>query len=440
MFGSLYVLSTWAFARRWFRHSTAWIALALILGMPTLPIWAGFAYIDLGWSLFEWIALAAVIEYLRDHKPASLDISAIFLGFALSSKYLALMGVVVIGMLLLWDARQRLRELIPIMVRYGCIAGVIAGIWYIKNIVWFGNPVYPLYFGGPGWTSERLQFYNDYLHSFGTGHSMLSLLSMPVTIFTKHEQFGAVMNRNDILNPLFLLGFLIPFIRYNRISRFLAAASGIRFLLWFMGSQQIRFLLPIDPALAILTAVVIMEFQSRMRKQPALGLFLPALSVGLIMITLFYQIQLMRTLKPWRWLSGSESPAAFLEWNVGDFAATQYMKNELAEHAKVLLLGDGRSYYCSPVCIPDPDHFRWAASISGFEEFQDFQAWATDRQITHLMLSIEDADFLLQHDPDGVMQEAIERLSYWHDQGCLVEAYSDSWTTIYEFGCDGTIG
>ncbi|MFN2274249.1 MAG: ArnT family glycosyltransferase, partial [Anaerolineales bacterium] len=286
-FGVLYVLSTWAFARRWFGNSTAWIAMALLLGMPTLPIWAGFAYIDLAWSLFEWISLAATLEFILNHRPVSLDLSAIFLGFALSTKYLALMGAVVIGALLLWDSRHRLRGLVPITLRFGGIVGAIAGLWYLKNLLWFGNPVYPLYFGGPGWSPDRLRLYNDYLHSFGTGSSVLSLLSMPVTIFTRHELFGAVMNRNDILNPLFLLIFLFPFIRNNRNSRFLALAAAIRFLLWFTGSQQIRFLLPIDPALAILASFVILELQGRMLNRPAFGAFLPALSIGLMLITLF---------------------------------------------------------------------------------------------------------------------------------------------------------
>jgi 4-amino-4-deoxy-L-arabinose transferase-like glycosyltransferase len=436
LFGAVYVLSVLVYARRWFGKSSAWIAMALMLGMPTLPIWAGFAYIDLAWSLFEWMALAAAIEYIRDHKQVSLDISAIFIGFALSAKYLALMGIPVIGALLLWDARHRFRELLPVAVRFGSIAGTIAGMWYLKNIIWFGNPVYPLYFGGPGWSPERLRLYNDYLHSFGTGPSVLALLSMPVTIFSKHELFGAVMNRNDILNPLFLLIGLIPFTRFDRLSRILAAAAGARFLLWFSGSQQIRFLLPIDPAFAILAAFVILDLQGRFRRRSALRSFLPALSIGLILITVFYQIQLMRTLKPWKILSGSESPAEFLERNVGDFGASHYMKNELAAPARVLLLGDGRSYYCSPTCIPDPDHFRWAAKISGFREFDDFQGWAASNKITHLLFSIEDADFLLQHDPNGIMREALTKLASWHDQGCLEEIFTDTWTRIFEIGCN----
>jgi hypothetical protein len=55
-----------------------------------------------------------------------------------------------------------------------------------------------------------------------------------------------------------------------------------------------------------------------------------------------------------------------------------------------------------------------------------------------LMLSIEDADFLLQHDPDGTLRQAVMKISYWHDQSCLVETYSDSWTRIYEFECKGS--
>lgn len=434
-FGVLYVLASWSVAERWLNRRTAWLALALLIGMPTLPIWAGFAYIDLAWSLFEWLALACALEYLRTRSQQWLTLSALFLGFAMSSKYLALMGLVVIALLLLWDARRKPIVLLKPALVIAAISFAIAGPWYIKNLVWFGNPVYPLYFGGPGWPAERLALYSSYLGSFGTGVSIRSLVAIPVTIFTRHERFGAVMNRNDILNPLFLLAFFTPLVRGKRIAGLLGAAALLRTLLWFIGSQQIRFLLPIDPAFAILAASVIGTIGARFPARSALGLFLPALATGLMTITLFYQVQLARLLRPWDVIIGHESADEFLARNVGDFEASRFMLEALPAGRRVLMPGDGRSYYCAPRCIPDPDHFRWAAEIVKLESFEQFNDWLVAQDADYIMVSLEDLDFLLQHDQEGVMHAAVTRLSGWQQQGCLLEIYSDTWTRILEPAC-----
>ena len=146
-----------------------------------------------------------------------------------------------------------------------------------------------MYFGGPGWTGARLELYDAYLKSFGTGTSFRAILALPVTIFTRHAEFGAVMNRNDILSPLFVLAWLYPFTRRRQVTNLLGAAVILRFGMWIIGSQQIRFLLPIDPAIALLAAYVICDIEERMRKFPTLRLFLPALAAGLMVLTLFYQ-------------------------------------------------------------------------------------------------------------------------------------------------------
>jgi len=431
LFGSLYVLSTWSFSRRWLGSRSAWIAFAILLGMPTLPIWSGFAYIDMAWSLLEWLALAAAVEYFRTRDGGWLTMSAVFLGLALGTKYLALMGLIVIAILYAWDARRKPPAAIASdALRVGLILIGIAGFWYLKNWVWFKNPVYPLYFGGPGWSTERLTLYNDYLKSFGTGLSLASLVSMPVTIYTRHALFGAVMNRNDILSPLFILAWLYPFTRRRQETNILVAAIVFRVGLWVIGSQQIRFLLPIDPAIAILCAYVIANSETRLVSWPSLKLFLPSLAVGLMLITLFYQVQLARQLRPWDVIIGLESADEFLNRNVGDFGAAHFIQDELPDTARVLLLGDGRSYYCSPKCIPDPDHFRWAALISSSNNPTELPDRMGGPEITHFMISLEDLDFLLQHDPSGILSEATDQIVEWKSSGELIDIYSDDLTRI----------
>lgn len=62
-FGVLYVAGAYAVARRWFSSNQAWMTVAVLLTVPTLPVWASFAHIDLGWPAFEFVAIGAMLRW-----------------------------------------------------------------------------------------------------------------------------------------------------------------------------------------------------------------------------------------------------------------------------------------------------------------------------------------------------------------------------------------
>ena len=37
---------------------------------------------------------------------------------------------------------------------FGVPALLLALPWYLKNLLWFNNPFYPLYIGGPDWSAR----------------------------------------------------------------------------------------------------------------------------------------------------------------------------------------------------------------------------------------------------------------------------------------------
>jgi len=51
------------------------------------------------------------------------------------------------------------------------------------------------------------------------------------------------------------------------------------------------------------------------------------------------------------------------------------------------------------------------------------------------MLSMEDLDFLLQHDPQGVAWTALERLAAWRQAGCLQEVFNDGGASVLSVTC-----
>ncbi len=435
--GVMLVAATYAAGRRWLGERGGWIAAAVLLSVPTLPIWASFAYIDLGWSLYEFLALFAVLLWVEHQQRRWLVLGGLLLGLALGSKYLALMGsVLLLGLIGLRALQQGARQTLIALLAFGLPALAVGGPWYLKNLIWLGNPVYPFFFGGPGWSPERLALYSAYLNSFGTGQTPADFLLIPWNAYAQHARFGTTMNRIDIPSPLFPLVLAAPFLRKGRITSALLWLSLARMVFWAIGSQQLRFLLPVYPALSIATADVIGRLLPAAPTHRRLWhVFLPALALGCVTLTLFYQIVALGTYQPLGYLAGRENRSSFLARTVGDYAASRFIADRLPASSRVLLLGDGRGYYCGVKCLPDSDHFRWSAEISGLESNEALASWFHQQGITHIVLSIEDLDFLLQHDPQGVVRAALDRLLLWRDAGCLVERFEDARTSVWEIAC-----
>lgn len=430
----LLIGAAYASARNWFGERVAWLSTAILLGVPVLPIWAGLAYIDLGWSAFEFMAIVAAIRWLVGRERRWLVLAGALTGFSMASKYLGLFGLVVLALLVLAaDLRRGWRRLVSDGLSIGMPALLIAAPWYVKNFLWYGNPVYPLYFGGLGWDLTRLSQYAAYLDSFGAGKRPIDFLLLPWNVYVHHDRFGAMMNRIDIPSVLFPLLVLYPWVKRHKVVSVLVAVIIVRCALWSIGSQQLRFLLPAYPAMAVAAGYVASLLGQRLR--PAWQVFLPALAVGLMVMTLAYLGILLRVYQPEKAILGLVSRREFLQPASRDFAAVRYVLEDASPDAKTLLLGDGRGYYCLPACIPDPDHFRWANTIASFSTFAAFERWARGQGIGQLLLSLEDLDFLSQHDPLGVMHSALDRIKDWRAQGCLPPVFTDQNALVLSIRC-----
>jgi hypothetical protein len=437
-FWALFCLSSYVWARKWFDNRVARITLALMLGVPALPIWASFAYIDLGWSLYELLAIACMLTWWKDPKPRWLIFAGSFTGMSMGSKYLGLFGAGIIGLLFLYIFISKKPHSIRVSL-FSLSAPTIlfAFPWYLKNILWLQNPIYPLVWGGPAWDALRLELYNGYLGSFGAGSRWVDFFTLPWNVYAHNEAFGAVMNRNDIPNLLFLLAPVALLLDKSRRTIVIAALCLLRVGIWFLGSQQLRFLLPIYPLLAMLSALAITNLSERIKRPLNLQSFLPLLSVGLIFIPAFYQIQIMRQYRTTDVLLGRMDQESFLENAVGDYTAARFINDKLAVSARVLMLGNGRGYYCVPKCVPDPDHFYRARQIVELDKSTPIAEWLAELGMTHILISIEDLDFLLQHDPTGIMQEALWRVQQISTDECFSLVYQDQWVEIFHLTCDG---
>ncbi|MGD8632499.1 MAG: glycosyltransferase family 39 protein [Anaerolineales bacterium] len=435
-FGVSLLAVTYAFARRWFDEEMAWLSVIILVTIPIIPIISGFAYIDLAWATFEFGGLAALMMWSEKRSRTWLLISGLLLGLAISSKYLGLMGLATAGIFFLAaQIRSDPKTFLKDLAWFGVPVMLLGASWYLKNWITLGNPIYPLYFGGQGWHQTRLNLYMGYLNEFGTGRSFKDFILLPWNVYARHEEFGAVFNRNDIPSLLFPLTVTLVFLPKKNWVKMLIFLTLIRSAFWSIGSHQIRFLLPIYPMLSILTGYSIQQLVLRFKQVKLLGFFLRSLALALTFITVFYQIQVMRTFNTLAYTSGALSGTDFLANASRDFPAKDFLLNGDSLEGKVLLIGDGRSYYCQEVCIPDPDHFRWAYELSQRSSTSELEAWLVEREVGYLLLSKEDLGFLTAHDQHGLMGSALGVVERYRQAGCLRLAYADQNNTLYEVIC-----
>ncbi len=98
---------TYEFARRYTPGAAPWLAVALLVTMPTV-IWLGStANTDLAIMLFVALALYALLRYVDTSRRQWLLLAALNLGFALSTKHLALFALALFCPGLLLALRSR---------------------------------------------------------------------------------------------------------------------------------------------------------------------------------------------------------------------------------------------------------------------------------------------------------------------------------------------
>lgn len=432
----LLVLGTFALGRRILGKAGGWGAAAILIGIPILPFWAGLAYADMAWALYEFLGLYALILWQESNQRCWLTLSGALTGLALGSKYLALGGALVFGLWVLWRSRARgWRAVLSHGISFGGLALLVGSPWYIKNWLWAGNPVYPIFFGGTGWTMERVYWHTLYHRSFGAGHSFVDYLLLPWNLYAQYERFGTFGGSIEAPSLLFPLALLYPLARRSRTMGSLAWITLLRFVTWSLGSQQARHLLPVFPVLSLLTNNVLISLMTR----PALRRWGRVLAMGLmggmVVATLLYSILFFVDVQPVGAILGVESKDAFLRRTVGDYAALRFVQDHLSPQARVLMMWDARGYYCDDRCMPDAEHSQWTRLASSAADSSSVATRLRAMGVTHLLFSMDDADFVLQHDPTGQHRRAVEFFIREFGQFCVKEVYRDEKAHLFELTC-----
>jgi hypothetical protein len=174
------------------------------------------------------------------------------------------------------------------------------------------------------------------------GESWLEIAAVPLRIFLTGRE-GSPAQFDGVFNPIFFAGIAAACGRAARREHrlLLAFAAVYFFIAFFQTDMRVRYVLPILPPLAWITASALADLG---RRRPLLA---GTLLAGAIVFSAAYAADHWRQTDPLAYLSGREDRSTYVARFVPELPVVEYANAHLPAEARLYLafLGN-RSYYC----------------------------------------------------------------------------------------------
>lgn len=356
--GVLLIAAVAVLTRKHFNPKAAPLAVIACAGMPILLWEATTAYIDLATALYTVLSIHLLLDYLDERKRPYLIASAIAAGFAASTKMtaLSLFALIPIWLFLQSSTRFSLRSL-PWKrgLMFVGIAALVCSPWYIKSFVYTGNPVYPFFysiFGGRGWNAALADQYSTLQAHFGMGHDIRkNFFYLPWDLAFNSEKFYDT--KGLFIGPILLALVPLLFLLRNASKKLIGLTLFFltQMLIWFMLSQQSRYLIPnFAIASVLIGAISYSDKRYRVTRSALMLCFVLTAFFGIL--TLYPQDQ-----STYSYVCGNETREQYLERTLGIYSAQEWINETLPGSVKVALYGDTRGFYLDRDYVwADPGH------------------------------------------------------------------------------------
>lgn len=382
--GVLLALGAGVMAGERFGRRAGLLAALGLGGMPIVLWEAGTAYVDLATALYTLTSVYVLTQYLYKPSPGTAVACGLAAGFAASTKMTAL---VVIPMLGLWIAVDGLAAARRIDWKGAALFMVIAlfvcAPWYARSLVYTGNPVYPFFysiFDGRDWTAELARNYSALQGEFGVGHDVAAFLLAPYDLTFSPERFYDTPGL--YVGPLMLVALPVLFLGLRRERRAVGAACFIlvQYAVWFLLTQQSRYLIPVFALISVLVAWTLYDGDLLRRSRAAVWIVFAATAIfGLWTLT-----PAVRQSAPF--VMGIQTRDQYLERALDIYSAQKWMNSNLPVGAKVALFGDTRGFYLERSYVW-ADYGHNAEFSREHNSANDWVHYLIHRGVTHAMVN-----------------------------------------------------
>ncbi len=343
-------------AREWWGRTHGVAAAALFWSCPVAIYEATTALIDLPLTLYSAIAVCALLEWTRTGSEGGLRLSALALGLAFGCKYHAVFWVPPLLGIMAWHLlvvrRSTPGDAARTILRYGALAFLLFLPWAARAWYYTGNPVFPAangFFQSPYFPPSMQSAAAAAYANEGVGRDWQALLTLPWTVTLHPGPFRGT------LGLIFLPGVVLALFRSrSRETRYALALAGAYFLAWGLTAQEIRYLLPLAPVLALLTVAGVLGTApaARATLRPGRLAAIAVLVAATVMALPSVYPLWARAWTYWHsyrcpgpYLMGRETAEQYVLRDVPSVYVYDYVNRNLTGQDRILLLNDAAQFY-----------------------------------------------------------------------------------------------
>ena len=416
-------ISLYGFSRRFLTRRAGVVSMFTFFAAGMVVEVAVTSRIDVSLAGMLFLAIYAMMVYLDCGRRQWLYASAVLSGFSLGIKYSAAIVICFLGIMFLAESFVRRHDAVTVVKRgilYIAIVAAVASPWLIKNFIWFRNPVYPLI------TGEAADIRSGQLRYFGPddqakldAHFDKARTEMPDVAADRERQmadaaskrldrhplrFWEYFTRPDAYNMaeeshypnyLFLLAPIILFVPRTRWLIWLGVFSVFFFLVAVNVSWVARMLLPIYPALTLISSYALAELAASIsrnrQREPyrSIALMLPVVAVAIVLgfTVLFSTLHSIHT-NDLRFIKGDLSRSQYMK-QFYYYPPSYYINNSTPENSRIMMIGAQTCYDVKRDYIADTnwDSTEWRRLLVRNGTVDQLNEDLKRRGITHVWVA-----------------------------------------------------
>ncbi len=408
----------WRYLKKRLNLEYALLGSLFFLSLPMVVRLSSTAYVDLGLICFTFASLLFIFEWIeKNFSFKYLLISAIFCGLGLGTKYNGLIGLLLLGLFIPFVyARYHsgtLRDGMKAVfycTAFVSISLIVFSPWMIRNAIWTGNPIYPLYdsvFNPKPQNEEkiaetviqkRIDMSHIEIRRQIYGEAWWEIALIPLRVFFQGKD-DVPKYFDGKINPFLLLLSIFAFLgiktnsRHEKTEKMMMLFLSILFLFYAcaIASVRIRYFSPILPPLVVLSVFGLYNIRTFIANWVGVSDGFKKSIVFLLVALMFfpnanYIATRFKIDKPIAYISGEVSRDEYIQAFRPEYASFQYANRNLTKDSKILglYIGD-RGYYSDiPISFNMEIIQQLAAKVSSAKDISEN---LLERNFTHILVN-----------------------------------------------------
>lgn len=405
--GILTLVGLFGYLNEVFSSRIAWVTVTVLLTGSGFSALLSLGYV--GWTtmLYGFALFVSLVAWRQNPKKEILILAAVFLGFALGTKYTTgILFPVAVFVIVEKKKTKGTKNILLDLFSFISITFLVFSPWAIKNFLATGNPIYPLLFPAGEMNNYRLFLYqND--PAWGDWRDII-FLPWRATILGKASRLGYSFSIGPLLLGLSVFAMIGWHERNDDQKSVLSLAALFTimgWLIWAIAGRtsllliQTRLYLAFFPMWAILAGVGFACFSHLRTARIRFDYLAKALVLLSFSFTIFSMGVHFVRVGVAQTLLGMQSASAYREHFLGAYETVITSLDKLPDDARVLMLWETRGFACVPQCEADETIDRWYADLRSYGSVDQVLAAWEDAGYTHLLYHKLGADFIRKNDP-----------------------------------------